>query len=60
MVSKGQWVVLTYSVAKEIPGLRLSPLRVKEERDWQPQWLGNCSYSKLNTETLPIAALYDM
>ena len=39
MVGKGQWVVFPYSVAKELQGLRLSPLRVKEEIYWQPRWI---------------------
>ena len=29
MIEKGQWVVLPYSVAKGLPGLRLSPPGVK-------------------------------
>ena len=33
MVRKGQWVALPYLVAKKLPGLRLSPLGVKEERE---------------------------
>ena len=32
MVGKGKLVVLTYSVAKDLPGLRLSPPRVREEQ----------------------------
>ena len=48
MVEKGQSVVFTYSVAKEIPGLRLRPPGVKEERDLRPQWLGYYSFSNLN------------
>ena len=45
---------------KEIPGLRLSLPGVKEERDRQPRWLGDYSYINLNTETLPIDALFSM
>ena len=29
MVSKGQWVILIYSVAKELPGFRVIPPGVK-------------------------------
>ena len=36
VVGKAQWVVLTYSVAKELPGLGISPTGVKEERDRRP------------------------
>ena len=53
-------MVLPYSVAKGLPGLRLSPLGVKVERDRRPCWLGNYSYFKTNAETLPVACLYAM
>ena len=33
MVEKGQWVVLPYSGAKELPGLRIIPPGVKEDMD---------------------------
>ena len=57
MVEKGRWVVLPYLVAKGLPGLRLSPQGVKVERYQRPCWLGNYSYFKTNTETLPVACL---
>ena len=57
MVEKGQWVVLNYSVAKELPGLRIIPTGVKGERYQRPRWLGDYSYSNINHETLPIATL---
>ena len=44
MIEKGQWVVLPYSVAKGLPGLRLSPPGVKLERDRWPRWLINYSF----------------
>ena len=47
MVENRQWVVLPYSVAKGLPGLRLSPPGVKVERDQIPCWLGDYSYLKL-------------
>ena len=47
-------------MAKEIPGLTLSLPGVKEERDRRQRWLGDYSYINLNTETLPIDALYSM
>ena len=50
-------MVLPYLVAKELRGLRLIPPRVKEERDRRPRWLGDYSYSNLNSKTLPISAL---
>ena len=60
MVDKGRWVVLTYLVAKELPGLRLISLGVKEERDRRPQWLGSYSFSNLNYKTLLISAMSAM
>ena len=47
---------LMYSVANELPGLRMSLPRVKEERDRRPRWLGDYSYSNINNKTLAIAA----
>ena len=41
MVAKGKWVVLQYSVAQRLPGLRLSLHGVKIERDCRPLWLGD-------------------
>ena len=57
MVGKGKYLVLPYSVAKELMRLRLIPLGVKEERDQQPRWIGDYSYYNLNFKTLPIADL---
>ena len=48
MVEKGKWVVLAYLVAKELPGLRLSLTGANEDRDRQPCWLGNYSFSHIN------------
>ena len=33
---------------------------VKEERDWQPWWLGNYSSSNINFKTLTISTLSAM
>ena len=60
MIEKEQLVVLPYSVAKGMSGLRLIPPGVKVERDRRPCWLGNYSYFKTNAETLPIACLSAM
>ena len=57
MAGKGQWVVLPYSVAQNLLGLRLSPLGIKEEKDHRPRWLGDYSYYKLNCSILPLAKL---
>ena len=50
-------MVLPYSVAKRLPGLRLSPPGIKVERDKRPRWLGDYSYFKTNAKTLPVACL---
>ena len=60
VIGKRQWVVLPYSVSKELPGLSLIPLGVKNEHDRRPKWIGYYSYSKLNSETLTIATLFAM
>ena len=57
MVGKGQWVMLLYLVTQNLPGLRLSPPGVKEERDRLPGWLRNYSYSRLNCNTIPLTEL---
>lgn len=36
MIQKGQWVVLPFRVAKTLPGLRLSPPGVIDQRDRRP------------------------
>ena len=60
MVAKGQWVVLPYSVAIRLPGLRLIPPSVKIERDRRPRWLGDYSFKPINAKTLPICELLAM
>ena len=60
MVEKGQWTLLTYLVAKRLPGLSLSPPGMKVERDRIPRWLGNYSYFKTNADNLPVAFLSSM
>ena len=45
---------------KDLTGLSLSLSGVKEERDRWSQWIGEYSYSNLNSETLPISAIYAM
>ena len=57
MVGKEQWVVLPYSLSKDLMGLRLSPPGVKEDFYWRPKWVNDYSYSNINTDTLPIALL---
>ena len=51
-------MVLPYFLYKELPGLRIGPLEVKEERDWRPRWIGDYSYSNIKSDHLPISAMY--
>ena len=60
MVGKRQWVVLAYSVAKELIGLRISPPGVKEYRDRFPRWIDNYGYSYIKYDSLSIDTLYIM
>ena len=53
-------MVLPYSVAHRLPGLRLSPPGVKIERDFRPHWIGDYSFNPINAETLPICDLSAM
>ena len=60
MIKKGQWVVLPFSVAKTLPGLRLSPAGAVEQRDRRPRWIGDYSFSGVNAESQPFAAVESM
>mmetsp|Transcript_21332 Transcript_21332/g.32959 ORF Transcript_21332/g.32959 Transcript_21332/m.32959 type:complete len:780 (+) Transcript_21332:5035-7374(+) len=60
MRSKSQWVVLPYSVVKDLPGLRISPPGVVPQRDRRPRWIVDYSFSDVNAETLPLAAVESM
>jgi hypothetical protein len=55
MINKQQWIILPYSEAKELPGLRLSPPGVVPQRGRRPRWIVDYSWWKLNEETLPLA-----
>lgn len=60
MIRKSQWVVLPYSVAKTLPGLRLSPPGVIDQRDRRPRWVGDYSFYDVNADTVPLAARESM
>ena len=60
MEGKWQWVIMSYSDDRNLLGLRLIPLGVKEEREGRPMWLGDFSYSKLNCSNLPVVKLLSM
>ena len=55
MINKQQWVILPYSEAKKLPGLRLSPPGVVPQRGRRPRWIVDYSWWKVNDETLPLA-----
>ena len=52
--------MLNNLVAKEIPGLSIIPLGVKEERYQISRWINYYSYFNINANTLTIAALSAM
>ena len=60
MAGKGQGLVLTYLLDKELLGMRIITPGLKEKREGQPRWISDYSYSNINTDYLPIAALYAM
>ena len=60
MGEKSQWTVLPYSVAKRLPGLRLSLTGLKVERYRRPHCIVDYSYYKTNAKTLPVACLSAM
>jgi len=60
MIAKSQWVILPASAVKDIPDLRISPPGVIPQRDRRPRWICDYSFSGVNEETLPLAALDSM
>ena len=55
MINKQQWIILPYSEAKNLPGLRLSPPGVVPQRGRRPRWIVDYSWWHVNDETLPLA-----
>jgi hypothetical protein len=60
MIKKEQWIILPYSTAKSLPGLRLSPPGVVPQRDRRPRWICDYSWYGVNDDTLPLAPLDSM
>ena len=60
MIHKQQWVVLPFSEVQHLPGLRLSPPGVVPQRERRPRWICDYSWSGVNEDTLPLAALESM
>jgi hypothetical protein len=52
MVLSGQWLVLPYSLVRNLPNLRLSPTGVIPQRDRRPQAIVDYSYSGVNKATI--------
>ena len=48
----GYWTVLPYRLVKDLPGLRISPLGVKEERERKPRLVCDHSFFGVNQHTL--------
>jgi len=42
MINKEQWIILLHSVAKTLPGLRLSPPGIFPQRGRSPRWMVRC------------------
>ena len=60
MIQKGQWIVLPASVARQFKHLRVLPPGVVPQRERRPHWIGDYTYSGVNLDTLPLAALEAM
>lgn len=60
MIQKGQWVILPASVAKKLPGLRISPPGVVPQRGRRPRWICDYTWSGVNQDTVPLAAMEAM
>jgi hypothetical protein len=55
MVSRGQWMVLPYSMVRDIPGLRISPIGVVPQHDRRPRTIVDYTYYRLNADTVLLA-----
>ena len=60
MVAKGQWVVLPAADVLDLPGLRVSPSGVVPQVGRRPRTIVDYSFSDVNEETLPLAAMEAM
>jgi hypothetical protein len=55
MVSRGQWMVLPYSVVRDMAKLRIAPIGVVPQHDRRPRTIVDYTFHRLNAETLPLA-----
>jgi hypothetical protein len=51
----GFWTILPYDRVRHLPGLRLSPAQIKEERDRRPRFIADHKSWGVNDHTLPTA-----
>jgi hypothetical protein len=54
MIQAGHWTVLPWSVAKHLPGLRLSPIGVVPQHDRRPRTIVDYTYFGINAATQPV------
>jgi hypothetical protein len=52
MVSRSQWMVLLYSIVRDMAKLRVAPIGVIPQHKRRPCTIVDYSYSRLNAETL--------
>ena len=55
MVAKRYWIVLPYSMVRQLPNLRISPLGVVPQRGRRPRIIVDYSFYGLNDETAKLA-----
>lgn len=60
MIHKGQFVVLPAREVMHLPGLRIAPPGVVEQRERRPRTIIDYSFNGVNSETLPLAAMEAM
>jgi hypothetical protein len=60
MNAKGQWVVLPARLVIDKTNLRLSPLDVVPQRDFQPRTISDYSFFLVNEDTVPLAPAESM
>ena len=52
MVARGQWMVLPYSVVREMDRLRVAPIGVVPQHDRRPRTIVDYTFYRLNEETV--------
>ena len=54
MIKLKQWVILPLHIARNLPGLRISPPGVVPQRNRRPRWIGDYTWSEVNQQTIPL------